>query len=67
MTLSLPPLLDAPPESDRLTGYDREHFASPRATVIGTMQSNTLLAPTLNWIETVRGRSMTHIWREQSG
>ena len=28
MTLSLPPLLDAPPESDRLTGYDREHFAS---------------------------------------
>ena len=28
MTLSLPPLLDAPPESDRLTDYDREHFAT---------------------------------------
>ncbi len=31
MTLSLPPLLDAPPESDRLTGYDREHFATASA------------------------------------
>jgi hypothetical protein len=28
VTLSLPRLLDAPPESDRLTDYDREHFAT---------------------------------------
>jgi hypothetical protein len=28
MTLSLPPLLDAPPESDQLTDYDRENFAT---------------------------------------
>ena len=28
MTHSLPPLLDAPPESDRLTDYDHTHFAT---------------------------------------
>jgi hypothetical protein len=38
-------------------------WTGPQAAVIGAMQSNTLLAPTLHWIATVRGRSMTHIWQ----
>jgi hypothetical protein len=28
VTLSLPPLLDAPPESDQLTDYDRTHLTT---------------------------------------
>ena len=43
-----PPLLDAPPESDQLADYDREHFATylflldwSAAMVIGTAKSIT--------------------------
>jgi hypothetical protein len=52
MTLSLPPLLDAPPESDQLADYDREHFATylflldwSAGMVIGTAKSITFAAP----------------------
>ena len=74
MTLSPPPLLDAPPESDQLTEYDREHFATylllldwSAGAATGTTQSITCSAPTLHRIGIDGGRSMTRTWRELSG